>query len=253
MRRFVLIGHERSGSNLLVDALSSHPGAVCFAELFNQSSDRRHFAQAFDGDWYRDGADPVAFLRSSVYAEGRAAAVGFKLFYDQARTPSTAAAWSYLAAERDIRIVHIARANLLEVLVSREVATRTNVWTVREGTPFQEPEPFEIAPERAEHYFNRILACRWWAERTFRRHRQHWIDYESLVGHFDEVVQGLYAFLSLPPHPARMAFRKQMHRRPSEQIANYEALRRHFRGSIYEVYFEDRALGSEGTEKPSMP
>jgi hypothetical protein len=57
-------------------------------------------------------------------------ATGFKLMYHHARRGSFATVWDYLESLEGLKVLHLSRSNLLEVLVSRRLAERRGVWHV---------------------------------------------------------------------------------------------------------------------------
>src|SRR5262249_1817765 len=84
------------------------------------------------------------YLNKIYSPESALDAVGFKLMYGQARRNGTVVA--YLIARR-VRIVHLVRANLLDIVVSRETARTRGVFYSSEPHPSQEPdaEPITVS------------------------------------------------------------------------------------------------------------
>jgi LPS sulfotransferase NodH len=131
--RFVILGHPRTGSTMLVQALNSNPALLCFGEVFNANTPSIHFdvpgfAQRGKEDVALRREDPGRFLRERVFANHPSdiRAVGFKLLYDHF--------WAFdglvesLTADRDLRVVHLMRRNKLRTYVSMRIAERTGRW-----------------------------------------------------------------------------------------------------------------------------
>lgn len=238
MRKFLILGHERSGSNLVVDALNAHPEVTCFNELFNADPNRKVFAQAFHGRAYEDGEDPVRFLDQAVYIDTNVLAVGFKLFYTQARERPASRLWTYLTERPEIFVIHLKRENLLDVFLSTKIAIRTGVWRVTEGQELpQTLPPFDVDPREAELYFNRLVAHRAWAEEQFRDHPILSVDYDELTRDFDSVARSLFAFLGVSDATPQVRMKKMSRGVVQDQIANYTGVYRRFQGSIHERHF----------------
>jgi LPS sulfotransferase NodH len=240
--RFLILCHERTGSNLLVDSLDEHRQIACFAELFNDNPDRKEFAQAFDGDYYREGADPVDLLKRSVYVDRDLSAVGFKIFYTQARLGAAKSIWPYLISETDIRIIHLTRRNLLDVFLSYKLAAATNVWQVTIGQEAPKPPPIKLDPAEAMEYFNRIQAHRRWAEEHFAAHGSIDIEYDDLAMDYDAVLRSIFGFLGVANATPRMRTNRMARRPAHEQIKNYMELHARFAGTIYEEYFSEHPV-----------
>ncbi|HEX8560190.1 MAG TPA: sulfotransferase [Pyrinomonadaceae bacterium] len=255
MQRFIILGHGRSGSTLLARSLAGHPNVRMFGELLHDEEPERERAfRAFNEGvgtrrreprFYREGDDGAAYLRDTVFRRRRwrdVLAVGFKMFYLHARTsPRAGTAWDYLIADTDLRVVHLARANLLECWLSLQIAHVTNEWEWRKGAPGPRTHapPLELDPAKFEAYCNQTLAHRRWAEERFRGHPTLGIEYEAdVVGRFEQTVHRIHDFLEAPRGPAERLLEKQARRKPREQIVNYDEFRDYFRHTLYEGFFE---------------
>jgi hypothetical protein len=144
--RFAVIGDARTGSTMLVHGLDDHPQIVCFREVFN-------FLQDFV-DYHVDGYDPriesqlalrkeqpERFLRECIFTphpEGTKA-VGFKILYKH--IVGNPAVEPVLAADAELRAIHIKRRNLLRAFVSTLIAQRTGRWVELDHRPEPPPIP----------------------------------------------------------------------------------------------------------------
>jgi LPS sulfotransferase NodH len=139
--RFIVLGDARTGSNLLVDALNSHPQIVCFREVLNYVQDFVDYGvpgyDDRDAEWFAvRKANPARFLRERIFS-GHAETVraaGFKLHY--------AHIWGFepqyhglfervldaLTRDTALRVVHLQRRNLLRSLLSLRLAQATGIW-----------------------------------------------------------------------------------------------------------------------------
>jgi Sulfotransferase family len=260
MVRFIVLGHARNGSTLLTTALGQHEQVRIFGELFNDEEEERR--RAFragcplyrDGrlidrqsegraEFYRDGCDGATFLREEVLYQRYTDdlfAVGFKIFYNQARTASAKSAWMYLRRTPSIRVIHLLRKNLLESLLSLRLAFLTGEWVRprQAGTTVSQPPPIWLHPEETRAYFDEITAWRQWAIKFFRSHHMLEMEYASdLCSKFNETLQRAQEFLGIPFQPVTQLLEKQAQRSPADQISNYAELKTHFDDTPYGTFF----------------
>jgi LPS sulfotransferase NodH len=260
MVHFILLAHPRSGSTLLVRSLGEHPNVRMFGELFNDEEEERERAfsqisrcavarrRGIDASmYYREGEDGGRFVHEKVfykrYSEEVTKSVGFKIFYEQARENSEAKkVWEYLLANRDVRVIHLRRRNLLETYLSLRVASLTNEWTQPKGRePAARPElfPSGLEPEACASYFDRIAAYRLWVERCWKERALLTLDYETdLCSNYDETLRRIEDFLEVDHQPAEQKLEKQARCHPRERIGNYDELKEYFRYTPHQEYFE---------------
>lgn len=259
MVKFVLLGHRRSGSTLMLCGLAGHRNVYMFGELFNEHEDdrRKAFASGLRGcsvaerrgmsesGFYRDGQDGAQFLRDFVFYEHywQPVAVGFKLFYHQARdTGGARRAWEYLIAHKDIHVIHLVRRNMLESMLSLRIAFQTNEWaslTTEAPAPTEPLAPLHFSPQECEGYFTETGKSQQWARAAFSDHPSIEVEYEGdLCRRFQATMHRVQDFLGVPRRRSRRLLRKQARRRPAEQISNYAELKAHFAPTPYARWFE---------------
>jgi LPS sulfotransferase NodH len=231
-----------------------------FAELFNQleKERRRAFKASFEdceigaaphpsvtldeNECYSDEQDGEEFLKRAVFYKHASdgIAVGFKIFFHQARSNANARkVWQYLICNKDIRIIHLKRHNLIESMISLRLALQTDQWIFQHRKADQALSPMYMSPRQCENYFRHVLAGRHWARRHFRHHQSLEIEYEAdLFDSFQDTIHRVQDFLEVPRRPARKLLKKQAQRKPSEQIGNYEELKAHFAHTPYACWFE---------------
>ncbi len=255
MLKFILLGHGRSGSTLVVRSLQRHPNVLMGSEHFHAEQEERHrYYHELNGGYpadrpqqryYLDGEDGSEFLRDHVFHErgpGDLRAVGFKMFYLHAReNPQVKTAWDYLIENKDVRVIHLRRRNLFESFVSLKVAFITREWNrQRDARPTAEPPTgLEIDPRECEDYCNRATAYRRWADERFAAHPRLEVEYErDVCGRFASAMEDIYGFLGLPNEPAEPLLVKLASRHPREQVSNYDELKEYFRHTLYEEMFD---------------
>lgn len=241
--RFIVLGMGRTGSNVLASSLRNHPDALCFGELFNNRvlwaypGYRHTDAQAR----WRDAA-PADFIEQQVFGRPIPAgikAVGFKLFYYHTE------AWRQLEA-MDLRVIHLKRLNLLELIVSMARALDGGPWAGRS----RHDEHVTLDPHELRASFERIEA--WWQEFDERFPHALQVTYEDLVADTNAVMNRVCRYLELPDYELSSGMRKQEWRPMRERIANFDDLREQFSGTRWSCFFEEQHP-PERSHSPNNP
>lgn len=244
---FILLGHGRSGSTVLTEALRRHGRIRMYGEIFHEDPAERERASGPDRPYRHDESgrrylDEVIFRRR-WWKELQA--VGFKLFGDHALTGPMSSAWQRLMRDRAVRVVLLRRDNLLRTLISYEVAVRTDEWVLPLGAelPADRPEPFAINPHRAREFFDDIRGQQQRLRAAFSDHPMIELEYsQDVLSGFTETVWRIYDFLGIAEGPVEVTIQKQARVPPTDQVANIAELADHFRGSEYERFFSDIAV-----------
>lgn len=169
---FVLLTMQRTGSGWIMDRINNVPSAQGHMELFLHFA-RRKPPRAGRNDYPRFVEMRPQLPRRRIsavfeYLDGlyqRPGAVGFKLMYSQLlQNPEILA---YLFLRRPVRIVHLVRHNLLDMLVSGELARVSGTSHVSRRDPLEKVqvalEPDRIVPqlrrlERKRRLMHGVLA-----------------------------------------------------------------------------------------------
>jgi LPS sulfotransferase NodH len=140
--RFVMIGSERTGTNLLSGLLDSHPDCTVGNEVFNRFyEDPREIPWDIFGDDERirlnkirstNAFDFVNALYEGAFDRGYKVA-GFKFMYGHA--VEHADVRDRLLEDPDVKIIHVRRRNLFRRLVSERQALVSGVWAQDANTP----------------------------------------------------------------------------------------------------------------------
>lgn len=144
--RFVTVSTQRSGSTWLTDMLNSHPDVASYTELFlMQGQGAPEWGKYKDIVYWKTYREALgAGLKRSVRSLGLfqylddvfsrhpgKQAIGFKLMYGQMlKLPETLA---YLRS-RDVRIIHLVRRNIVDVVLSGTAKAARNVAHAEQGS-----------------------------------------------------------------------------------------------------------------------
>ncbi len=245
-RRFIILGEARSGSNFLRGLLNSHPHVVTFGEIFRfydnigweiPDFEKYRQTQAFISRMQRN---PVKFLETCVFEKFPPTihAVGFKMFYYHAQEDSRKTIWQHLLESEAIHIIHLKRKNSLRVLLSRKKAHMTDKWTNVTG-PEKDVLSIELSQHECREQFTWTRDM-WMAyDHVFRKHPKMDLIYENLTADCEEETRRVQEFLGLSPMRLSANTYKQANQPLSEAILNYARLKKEFRGTEWEIFFED--------------
>jgi LPS sulfotransferase NodH len=270
-QRFLLLFHGRSGSTLLTMALAAHPAIVMYGELFHLLEKiRRDFqpqgqtpGPSDQTDYYRTGSDPIAFLQQQLYARTfptERAAAGFKLSHVQMRAEETTwmrdvlgvdmgaqktlpqaeeeRFWSWLATDRDIRIILLHRRSMLETLVSALRAARTHQWELPVGaTPAASAARFQVPVDKFRRFVDISTGHQEHSRALFAHHPLLELEYQQdIVNQYDATIGRIEDFLGVAPLPLPQRLQKQASKPLREEIANFEELQKAVAGTKYEAF-----------------
>lgn len=244
--KFIVLGRGRSGSNFLATSLETHPNIVSFGEVFNnlaRSKGTVHFRYAgYNGSSQKQvqlrDKQPLKFIDESLFSPMPKAiqAVGFKLFYYHAQEPDWHPVWAHLRAA-GVRAIHIQRQNLLESLVSEEIAQTTKTWSNRGHQKRAEdaPKQIELPIDTCRTYFESIQKQR-------DKHANFFADtldlhYEDLRNDYTGELRRVQEFLGVPYHDVTSPLIKQSKRPVHETVSNFSELEREFSGTPWAWYF----------------
>lgn len=170
----------------------------------------------------------------------RIEAVGFKLFYYHPRDGDPSQLWQTLCDVKDLYVIHLKRRNILRTLTSRKLAARTNIWFQRGVSATANDNVLvRFTPEGLQEAFERNQAWESSCDERFRNHELMQIYYEDLVDR-PELRVDITNFLGLRPHAMSTSLRQQHPEHLATLISNFDELQRHFEGSRWAPFFDDR-------------
>jgi LPS sulfotransferase NodH len=241
--RFILLGRSRTGSNFLRGLLTANRGVTLYGEVFKNPEAIEWGMQGLPQSGkalaiYQ--SDPVRFLREYVYRTmpAHTKAVGFKLFYYHARSGPLAAIWECLREEREIRVIHIKRANILRTHLSRARAERSSRWVNLDGG-HEDDAPIRLDPAACREDFERTRRWEEECDRFFEGHPLLDVGYESLAETGPQESVRIQQFLDIPVEALSPQTHKQTRVPLVNAIENYAELKSAFRGTAWESFFEE--------------
>ena len=233
-RKFIIVSDERTGSNLLQMLLTSHSEIVCRGELLNPSDEHRGSDFSNSNPILGPDDDPTIYLQNTLNAHvpESVRAVGFRLQYSHARQGAWKKARDEIVIDKDIRIVHLTRENLLDRYLSYCLAMRNGRWIETHESP---PSPDEMISLDLEDCVKDIARCEWYQDETeeiFSSHSRIHLTYENLCANTELETRRVLQFLGVEYQPLQSPTKKQRRKKKREMIQNFEDLKSSFNRGI---------------------
>jgi LPS sulfotransferase NodH len=225
--KFVIISRSRTGSNLLISLLNSHPHVVAYGEMFN----------------HLHSASPQQIWSSIfTYYPTTTKQVGFKIFYYHPLDSDNKWIWDKIYMDDSLRIIHLTRSNTLRTYLSRQIAGMTMEWTNRSSSKRSKPpiRQVHLDPTLCLKEFEQTQA--WASECRYRvrGHRVFELDYKQLTGRDQTLyLQRVQLFLQLTPISLRSSLKKQNTANLSDVISNYSEVADALMGTQWEHFLYD--------------
>ena len=223
--RFIVLTRSRTGSNLLVSFLNSHPDIFCEGEIFATLG----------------SANPLARLRGVYRKQPRhIRAKGFKIFYYHPLDAQADELWKQLELRTEIRVIHLRRENILRTLLSRKIAGMQDTWTAtRYDKVDVETRCVHFTVQELEEEFRQTQQWEAAADVQFQAHPMLRLSYEELVNDPKGNYVRLLAFLGAREHAPATNLRRQNPENLKTLISNYGELKAAFSGTEWARHFDE--------------
>ena len=242
--RYIIVGNPRTGSNMLRGLLNGNKYVVAFGELFRFNDaigwDYPGYDPKAEADLLLINKNPVRFLRKKVFVNFPAPvqAVGFKIFYFHAQSENWKPVWSYLREQKDIKVIHIKRNNVLKTYLSHTRALATDKWLNSSGREENQP-PIPLEYRKCLHYLKKVKENEEKYDDFFKNHHTLELIYEDLAASYKSELKRVTDFLGIPFKESQPVTFPQSRKPLPEIIVNYRELKEKFRSTPWEQYFED--------------
>jgi LPS sulfotransferase NodH len=224
--KFIVLSRSRTGSNMLMSLLNSHPEVIAEHEIFARLNGR-------------DAGEVVAkaYAKQPYYVKAK----GFKVFYYHPLDGDSAALLHDLAGAKSIRVIHLKLRNILRTLISRKIAGIKDVWAATSEARLDvgRHKATRFTAEELEVGFRRTRDWEVDGDRRFARHPLMSLSYEDLVRDPDSSLAEVLDFLGLQHFPLQTNLRKQNPERLADLVTNYGELKAAFAGTEWEAFFEE--------------
>lgn len=259
MQKIIILGAPRSGTSYLKSLLNSHPNIQMFGEVFNPNWKFQKFTKcqkistekkiALIKDRLRY---PKEFLENFLWmpSTDSVRVIGFKLLYGQDCDVRgmKGEVWKFLRDNKDIKIIHLKRKNLLKREISFAHAMRSGRWSVKVKKGFfpwiayrlssiKKIKSLSFDPKKCEELFLNAEKSMAEYENYFFGHQILSLDYEELLNSHNESLDRVIQFLKLESFPLQSRFCKQNIFSDKWSLKNYGVLKKYFKGSRWESFF----------------
>ena len=253
--KLVIFSRGRTGSNLLVWLLKSHPQIRHHGEVLGETFLRHDF---YRNEINRIGVVPYFERVTRRFFTERV--VGVKFLYYQLE-PEYARRWNVpdipnllpvLEARKDLRIIHLKRRNRLATLVSWKLAQHTDRWEAfRAGgrsRSVQSPDSMygeitlNLSYDECRDEFARIGEWERFYDAAFAEHLFLEMYYEDLVADRRTEMARALELLDLEDRELQSPLLRQNTRALEDVVENFSELQRRFADTPYADFFFERAL-----------
>ncbi len=162
---FVIVAHARSGSHMIDSMLNSHPCIKSDGEKFNLVN--------------QEECD-LLFTEYVTMPDKTETILGFKLAY-QLRTNKRNDIWSKVLNNKQIKIIHWYRTNLLRAYVSWVIATNTDKWKAADRQPELSEKKIMIDQDQCIKWLNKTSFQHAISQYEFRHHLCFNVSYENFL------------------------------------------------------------------------
>ena len=239
----------RTGSTMLVHLLRSHPEICSHDEIFSPGKiggmtgtyliKRRAQPEFIDRLSAERDRDPIKFLyKIALDLQGKKA-VCFKLKHDELILPEYKTLRDEIVNDRDFRIIHLRRENLLRRYLSYYIANHvTHVTLAIRGQVIPVVPRVELDPHECQRDFEAVRSRELEFAELFGQHPGFSISYEEMVARDAKKIRALLDFMGVSSRKLTTTTRRLGCHDLRQVIANFEELRTYFAGSPYSKFFE---------------
>ena len=222
---FIVLTRSRTGSNMLISMLDSHPNIRAEGELF------RDLNPKFSGL-----ALNLVFSRQPRHVR----ASGFKIFYGHARKGGATSVWDKLERMDRLSVIHLKRENILRALVSDRIARDQGVWLTKSPKDLpKQCKRIKLSVAEAEREFNLTRLHELEGDRRFSAHPRLEVYYENLVSDIPATFKKVTEFFCVPYVEPRIQLHKQNPEPLKDLLVNYDELKAAFSGTDWQQFFDD--------------
>ena len=220
---FVIVTHPRSGFHMLSTMLGSHPKIENGGEKFNLLN------------------QPECNSEFRIYANPpnhNAKIRGFKLPY-RFRKMEINDIWEKVKLNKQLKILHWHRSNLLRAYVSWEIANKSKTWLGTKAQPFLSEKRITIELKSCLNWINMTHRLQKISEFEFRDHTSFTASYENFLAHNNKMKE-ILQFLEVDTTVELSTnFIKQNPEPLIQLIVNYDEFESSFKKTKWSIFLEE--------------
>ena len=241
-QKFIILGHQRSGSSMVNRALKKHPQIAGFGELFIPPQ-IGFFIEGYDNNSVKllalRNKYPIEFIERYVFPSYRddIRAVGFRLFPDQVDNERLRCVWQWVKEHKDLKIIHLERRNLLATYTSLLIA-KTDGYFAIEDKAKRSKTTIAIDPKACLETFRKRKQYSQEIKKCIENHEVLELSYEKMTVDPQGYLKNIQEFLGVDVCDLGIDTVKQEVRPLPTVIQNYDELRQRFLGTEWEYLFD---------------
>lgn len=217
--KFIVIASGRTGSNLLISYLNSHPNIEAEGELF-RDMEGRSCKEVWD-DLYSNKPKSIKMA-------------GCKIFYYHPFHTEDKSVWDYILNDKSIKIIHLTRENKLRTYLSLEIANKTDMWSRKKNKNISlNKKQVEI---NFDEFLDRLNIIEQYENETRSKFKDHSfleISYEQLVNNKKDTMKSVFGLLDIEESEIKSNYKKQNKEKVSDLILNYSEFMKKLEKSKY--------------------
>lgn len=222
---FIVLSRSRTGSNMLMSFLESHPNILVDYEVFSKLNGRSH-KEIYDH----------LFSKQAYNVKAR----GFKIFYDHPFDDDEKLIWKDLVQTPKLKVIHLKRKNIFRTLISRKIAGIKDVWTSMPKRSSQnEKITISFTEQELNEGFESTRTKENNGDKMFSNHDLLEVYYEDIVDEPKTTFRKVTNFLNIEYTDPKTRLRKQNQSKLSEVVENYHDLKTSFQNTKWESFFNE--------------
>ena len=220
--KFIILTRSRTGSNLLVSLLNSHPSVYSEREIFAR----------LNGRSYKNILSKV-FSKQPFYIKAK----GFKIFYYHPIDGRSDKVFNALKSIEGLKVIHLKRRNIFRTLISRKIAGNQNVWWTTK-TSKENSKKVTFTVKEADEGFNQTRCWEKEGDKIFKNHDLITIYYEDLASNREATFRKITEFLGIKYSKPKTSLKRQNYQEIKDLVTNYDEIRMAFQGTKWQSFFE---------------
>ena len=221
--KFIIVGSQRTGTTLINESLSFHSELNVTFEALHEDPQKGNTAWRENYNFKND-KDYIRHLFENYN--------GFKVLYHQ--LPTSHSLWKHI----DCQVVHVTRSNLAEIVVSRELCLRSNIWQNRTNKSFSKGnEPVFISPKSLEEKMNELEVKKLQFKKFLTQFDTKTVKYEEIIDNWDVFIESICKFLKIKNEKLPQTTKKRT--KPlTKVLSNFDEHKSYFKGTSFEKFFQ---------------
>ncbi len=244
--KFVILCNGRSGSNMLVSFLNSHPNIKCFSEIFHQHAPRFGFPyQTFLSEEKLKALRKKSisdFLYKYIFkgTSPRIQAVGFKLIYWHCEGNDWEAnIIPTLESIENLKIIHLTRKNKLDQFISGKIAHENKKWVARQSSEVIPLNSLNIDPKECVEKILENISLEVKYSKRFAESKIIHVSYEDILTQENQTLSSIQSFLGVTNKQLKTRTIRQIQKPKNQFVDNYSELKLYFQNTDFTQYFDE--------------